>query len=68
MANAIKVALETFEDQTPDQMIESLKTKSAVIKYLASKGMSRGDIARFLDIRYQHVRNVLTAPVKKVKE
>lgn len=41
------------------------KSKSAVIRYLSSQGMSRGDISRFVGIRYQHVRNVLTQPLKK---
>lgn len=39
--------------------------KSKVIRELSSAGMPRADIARFLDIRYQHVRNVLTQPLKK---
>ncbi len=47
------------------QLMETHKTKSGVIRYLASQGMSRGDISRFLGIRYQHVRNVLTQPLKK---
>lgn len=42
-------------------------TKSEAIRDLASKGISRGQIAQLLDIRYQHVRNVLTKPLKKVQ-
>ncbi|MFT3809223.1 MAG: hypothetical protein QM698_04845 [Micropepsaceae bacterium] len=38
-----------------------LPTKSAKIRALDALGVARADIARFLDIRYQHVRNVLTA-------
>lgn len=37
---------------------------SARIRYLASTGMSRGDIARVTGKRYQHVRNVLITPLK----
>lgn len=44
-----------------------LPTTSAKIRYLAGKDMSRGDIARTLGIRYQHVRNVLITPVKNPK-
>ena len=44
---------------------KGLKTKSAVIRYLDSEGHSRSAIAKFLNIRYQHVRNVLTQPLKK---
>lgn len=39
---------------------KDLPTKSAKIRALDALGVSRADIARFLDIRYQHVRNVLT--------
>lgn len=35
-----------------------LPTKSAKIRTLLGAGYKRADIARFLDIRYQHVRNV----------
>lgn len=38
---------------------EGLPTKSAKIRALAAAGFARADIARFLNIRYQHVRNVL---------
>lgn len=43
---------------------DSLPTTSAKIRYLTSEGYSRGEVARLLDIRYQHVRNVLVTPVK----
>lgn len=39
--------------------LDELPTKSAKIRALAAKGVPRADIARQLDIRYQHVRNVL---------
>ena len=48
--------------------LNKFKTTSAKIRFLASKDMSRGDIARTLQIRYQHVRNVLITPVKKPTE
>jgi bifunctional DNA-binding transcriptional regulator/antitoxin component of YhaV-PrlF toxin-antitoxin module len=35
-----------------------LPTKSAKIRALGKAGYERADIARFLNIRYQHVRNV----------
>ncbi len=40
-------------------VVKGLKTKSDKIRALAKAGYARADIARFLDIRYQHVRNVL---------
>lgn len=39
--------------------IDPLPTKSAKIRALNTHGIKRADIARMLDIRYQHVRNVL---------
>ena len=42
-----------------------LPTKSAKIRALGAAGYARADIARFLDIRYQHVRNVLVEAAQK---
>lgn len=39
--------------------IDRLPTKAAKIRKLDARGFARADIARFLNIRYQHVRNVL---------
>lgn len=44
--------------------LPKLPTTSARIRYLNSLDWSRGDIARHLKIRYQHVRHVLITPVK----
>jgi bifunctional DNA-binding transcriptional regulator/antitoxin component of YhaV-PrlF toxin-antitoxin module len=41
------------------ELTKGLRTKSDKIRVLSENGYSRGDIARFLGIRYQHVRNVL---------
>lgn len=43
-------------------------TKSALIRKLAGEGKTRSEIAKMLNIRYQHVRNVLTAPLKTKAE
>lgn len=48
-----------------EELMTTHKTKSAVIRYLAGEGMTRGAIAKLLNIRYQHVRNVLITPLKK---
>lgn len=53
---------------TKEQVMETYKTKSAAIRYLLSTGKSRGYVAKFLDIRYQHVRNVDITPLKKAGE
>jgi hypothetical protein len=44
--------------------LEALPTTSARIRYLAGQGLTRGQIAKTLGIRYQHVRNVLITPLK----
>jgi predicted GNAT superfamily acetyltransferase len=53
-----------LRDYDIDKLRAECKTKSAAIRYLASKGYARADIARALGIIYQHVKNVLDAPVK----
>lgn len=45
------------------RLTQGLPTKSAKIRRLAEKGYEKADIARFLEIRYQHVRNVLNQPL-----
>ena len=42
-----------------------LKTKSAMVRRLHSEGYDRSQIAKFMNIRYQHVRNILVTPLKK---
>ena len=44
---------------------KGLKNKSQVIRFLDGEGYSRSGIALFLNVRYQHVRNVLVTPLKK---
>ena len=47
------------------KVVVGLPTKSAKIRALGGAGYARGDIARFLEIRYQHVRNVLVRAQEK---
>jgi len=47
-----------------EEMLAKLTTTSSKIRYLDKQNYTRGDISRILDIRYQHVRNVLTQPLK----
>lgn len=54
-----------------DTLTRELPTKSAKIRALGAAGYARARIAEYLEIRYQHVRNVLlqssrTAPVGPV--
>lgn len=48
-----------------DEEIQKLPTTSSKIRFLAASGMKRADVARYLEIRYQHVRNVLITPLKR---
>ena len=41
-----------------------LPTKSAKIRFLNSHDWTRSEISKHMQIRYQHVRNVLITPVK----
>jgi hypothetical protein len=65
-----KKAIMTAEQK---KALAALPTTSARIRWLDSKSVSRGDIARIMtefngkECRYQHVRNVLVTPVKNPK-
>lgn len=49
-----------------DALIKQFGNKSRAIRSLSADGYTRSQIANALGIRYQHVRNVLQTPVKKV--
>lgn len=55
--------------QISDDMIQIANDahlpKSSKIRQLSSLGLTRSQIASLLNIRYQHVRNVLVTPLKK---
>ena len=51
-------------DFTP-QAYDHCKTKSEEIRARFKDGQSRSQIAKAMNIRYQHVRNVLLHPLKK---
>lgn len=46
------------------EKLNAIKTTSGKIRYLASCGLTRGQIARVTGKLYQHVRNVLITPIK----
>lgn len=48
--------------------LAGFSTKSAKIRFLNSEGYTKGDIARIMGIRYQHVNNVLNQKVTTPKE
>lgn len=47
------------------QNFEPETSKSEMIRTLFAKGHSKADIAKAMQIRYQHVRNVLITPLKR---
>ncbi len=51
-----------------DTKLESFKCLSTKIRYLNSLNYTRVEIKNKLNIRYQHVRNVLEMRVTKAKE
>lgn len=61
-----------IDEQTMNEL-KTLTTMSSQIRFLDSKGVSRGSISKILSelhkklVRYQWVRNVLITPIKKQK-
>lgn len=49
----------------PLEIVDGLTTKADKIRALDAAGIARADIARFLDIRYQHVHNTLNKGAPK---
>jgi hypothetical protein len=49
------------------EQYSQLPTISAVIRAMAADNWKRADIAKSTGCLYQHVRNVLVAPVKKTQ-
>ncbi|MBI2584321.1 MAG: hypothetical protein HYW28_00365 [Rhodospirillales bacterium] len=64
------MSLDTQARRKMDRLVTGLTTKAAKIRTLDRAGYKRADIARYLDIRYQHVRNVLlrSAGVEALKK
>jgi type II secretory pathway component PulF len=50
-----------------EQLMAKHKTKSDAVRYLSGTGMTTGQIAKFMGMRYQHVRNILVTPLKKTE-
>jgi hypothetical protein len=48
-----------------EELQKQYPTKSALIRALHSDGYKNGPISKYMDIRYQHVHNVLSQPLKK---
>lgn len=50
---------------TPEWLKEQFSTKSAAVRYLINQGFEVKDIAKHLNMKYQHVRNVSLTPLKR---
>lgn len=57
---------ETVATMTKAQILEVYGTKSNAIRAMAALGIKAGPISKKLEIRYQHARNVLSRPLKRV--
>lgn len=62
-----KKQLTTQQEADMSTICEGLETTSSKIRALYAAGHDKADIARFLGIIYQHVRNVLVTKTKKHK-
>ncbi len=56
-----------LDRQHMDELTAEVRSKSDKIRCLRAAGYERGDIARYLGIRYQFVYNVDTAPQPKTE-
>ena len=63
-APKVKIPADSYDYET---LLATTKTKSAMIRLLAAEGFTRSMIAKFMSIRYQHVRNVLVQDAIKAK-
>lgn len=70
MSGKIKAAAirETAESVELAIANDSTKSKSARIRELAAMGIDRSTIANLMEVRYQHVRNVLVTELTSNKK
>ena len=69
MAKAKKMTKnEQVNEVKVDDEWMSLSTKSGQIRYLAAQGKTTSEISKMMNIRYQHVRNVLITPLKTMNK
>ena len=50
---------------TREWITETFSTKSAAVRFLVNQGFEVKDIAKHLNMKYQHVRNVATTNLKR---
>jgi hypothetical protein len=67
-SNSLKKNNPTFQVTLTDEMEEHLMqctTISDQIRFLHSLSFTTGQIAKVLDIKYQHANNVINRPLKR---
>ena len=66
-SEVVVAGIEYLTDFTalPEVAYSTCKTKSEEIRARSKDGQSRSAIAKAMNIRYQHVRNVLLTPLKR---
>lgn len=62
------LSIKENENRFDIEKLQSLSTKSEMIRYLDSCSISRMEIHKTLNILYQHVRNVLITPLSNNKK
>jgi len=65
--NKIQIDHKEDKDLSSLELINKYGTKSSAIRSLNQQNFTRKEIALLLNIRYQHVRNVLITPIKNPK-
>ncbi len=53
------------EDLTAEELVAKHGSKSAAIRALKEEGYTTSEIAKKVDVIYQHARNVLLRPLKR---
>lgn len=55
-----------FDGKTAEDLIKEYGNKSNAIRAMSAAGLKAGPISKALGIRYQHARNVMAQPLKRV--
>lgn len=62
-AATTKTAVPSKVTKSQQESLDKLSTTSSKIRFLDSQGYTRSEIAKILNKRYQHIRNVLITPL-----
>jgi hypothetical protein len=63
----VQTKKDDFDPKVAAAHIARFGSVSGAIRGLTAEGKTRGEVAKILGKRYQHVRNVLVTPVKNPK-